>query len=230
MRLQLFENAIYLFSVQPFAPSDAIVCDGTRYTVSRITLLSIELLRGDGAAVTVTTAAMRSKQVHNVSRSGKLQEELQFEVDRGTPHDKLEGVAHYVQKCVQDNPRHFYGTYTLWWSAAIGDNLRLSLAFEHESNGVHLATAQQLPLPARHDFQAATLKVRGEAGCGHRGSSFCGHHLHGTGIVRGVSYSLVPQGRMSVGCLRAAINSSSWKPCCRQEQHGTANTQPWRAG
>lgn len=133
--VQLFENAIYLFSVQPFDPSDVIVFGGTRYTVSRITLLSVELTRGDGAIVTITTTAMREMQVHNVTRSGQLQEELQFSVDRMTPHEKLKGVAHYVQACIRDHPKLYNGTYTMWWSASSGDKLQLSVAFDHKTNG-----------------------------------------------------------------------------------------------
>lgn len=82
----------------PSTPAMSSSFDGMRYTVSRITLSSIELTRGDGAAITVTTAAMREKQLHSVTRSGKLQEELQFNVDRNKPDDKLKEVAHYVQQ------------------------------------------------------------------------------------------------------------------------------------
>lgn len=133
--MQLFENAIYLFSVQPFDPADTIVFDDTRYAVNRITLLSVELIRGDGAVITVTTAAMREKQVHNITRSGMLQEELQFSVDRTTPHHKLKGVAHYIQACIQEHPKLYNGTYVIWWSASSSDKLQLSVAFDHKTNG-----------------------------------------------------------------------------------------------
>eukprot|EP00892_Ulva_mutabilis_P011710 jgi/Ulvmu1/8911/UM005_0002.1 len=139
---ELFENAIYFFSVQPFDPSDAIVFDGVRYSVDHITLLSIELKRGDGAIVTVATSEMRTKQVHNITRSGKLQEELKFSVDRSTPHNKLKGVAHYVQRCIQAHPKLYNGTYVIFWSASTGDKLTLSVAYDHKTNGVDLLLTQ----------------------------------------------------------------------------------------
>lgn len=134
--MQLFENAVYIFSAQPFHPSDVLIIDGTRYTVMRMTLLTVVLRRGDGAVVTVATSAIRAKQVHNVTRSDRLREELQFSIPRGTPQDKLEGIAHYVKTCVQQHRKLFRGTYEIWPSPSAGDTVQLSIAFDHSTNGV----------------------------------------------------------------------------------------------
>lgn len=141
--MQLFENAIFLFAVQPFHPRDTIIYDTERYTIIQVTLLSIKLRRLDGAVITVATSALRTKQVHNISRSGKLQEKLQFSISLRTPREKLGGIAHYVKACIQQHPMLFDGTYVVWWSAASGENLQLSITFVHRTNGEALLPAHR---------------------------------------------------------------------------------------
>lgn len=208
--VQLFENAIYLFSVQPFDPSDAIVIGGTRYTVSRITLLSVELTRGDGALITVTTTAMREMQVHNMTRSGKLQEELQFSVDRTTPHDKLKGVAHYVQACIRDHPKLYNGTYTIWWSASSGDKLQLSVAFDHKTNGppFPLKHALSLCLPA-----APVLVIEQHVGGGPQ-----------TVLRAWNKYRPCACG----ACMLTGLATVQGWTCCRRRSPRHICTTPWR--
>eukprot|EP00892_Ulva_mutabilis_P002306 jgi/Ulvmu1/12076/UM083_0089.1 len=60
---------------------------------------------------------------------------MQFVVVRTTSEDQLKCVAHHVQGCIRRHPKLYTGAYTIWWSAAAGDQLQLSVAFDHKSSG-----------------------------------------------------------------------------------------------
>ena len=66
--MQVFENALWLFTSHPFDVGDVIKHGGTRYTVKSIKLQRLHLARVDGAHVVLPTEQMRSALIHNVTR------------------------------------------------------------------------------------------------------------------------------------------------------------------
>ena len=124
----MFENANYLLFVQPFDPGDDVVIDDTRFNVRKIMRQGIELVRRDGATVTITTAAIRDRSpVHNITRSGKVEDVLKCTIDRSKTSTDLENIASDVQQCIHDHPSLFSGRYTMWWSGAEGSQLEVSV-------------------------------------------------------------------------------------------------------
>jgi small-conductance mechanosensitive channel len=66
--LQMFENALWLFTSHPFDVGDVIKFKGDRYDVQSIKLQRILLCRGDGAAIIMPTEQMRTEMIHNLTR------------------------------------------------------------------------------------------------------------------------------------------------------------------
>jgi hypothetical protein len=66
--LQMFENALWLFTSHPFDVGDVIKFRGDRYTVQSVKLQRILLGRVDGGAFIMPTEHMRTELIHNMTR------------------------------------------------------------------------------------------------------------------------------------------------------------------
>lgn len=133
---QVWENMVYLFTVHPFDVGDQIKMDGDMYKVEKIALGYVTVLRTDNARLTFPMQVVRTKPLHNITRSELMWDSFKVLVDIDTPKAHLESVGDAIVEHLRANRSLYGGNYRVFFTqASLQHKLELAVFFDYGNTG-----------------------------------------------------------------------------------------------
>jgi small-conductance mechanosensitive channel len=102
-----FDAAVFIFAVHPFSVGDWVSIDGKIAQVKQLGLTSTTLCTLWGEQQYMPTAAMASKTINNMTRSGELWLSLVAKVDIGITPAEVAGIEQKVRALMESDPKNF---------------------------------------------------------------------------------------------------------------------------
>jgi small-conductance mechanosensitive channel len=101
----IFESMMMIFFVKPFEQGDRVKLGGETFIVSRIHLLSTQMLTTDGRFFIVPNSTLIKERILNMSRSAAFTIQFELEVAFETPAEAIQQLQAGVKSLCNSDPR-----------------------------------------------------------------------------------------------------------------------------